>query len=357
MINVLSAQVYQQVLRPLMFQLDAETAHHAAMGALSTAARLRFPLPLIRQFAGTPDHDDPRLARTVFGVRFPSPVGLAAGFDKNGVALGAWEALGFGFVEVGTITAHAQPGNPLPRLFRVPAQKALINRLGFNNDGADALARRFTRLKAQGRWPKIPVGINLGKSRATSLEQAAGDYVHSLTKLHAFGDYFVLNVSSPNTPGLRKLQGRDELQALLGAVQAANDSWPAPRPMLVKIAPDLAFSQLEEILDLASEHKLAGIVATNTTTDHRGLHATAPRENGGLSGQPLRGRSTEIVRFLAGRTSLPIVAVGGVSDAASAREKLDAGATLVQLYTGFVYGGPTLLPDICRGLLQEHPGH
>ena len=350
MTAALSAAIYRQVLRPLLFSLDAETAHHAAMSLLGTADRWRFPLPWVRAMAGTPEMEDPKLARTVFGVRFPNPIGLAAGFDKNAVALGAWEALGFGFVEVGTITALPQPGNPPPRMFRVPERKALINRLGFNNAGADALAQRLARLKATGRWPTIPVGINLGKSKVTPLELAAQDYVQSFGTLHSFGDYFVLNVSSPNTPGLRTLQGREELSVLLGAVQAVNLALPSPRPLLVKIAPDLTFPQIGEVLELAEEHRLAGIVATNTTVDHTSLPQSAPRETGGLSGQPLRARSTEIVSFLAKRTSLPIVAVGGVADASSAQEKFDAGAALVQLYTGFVYGGPTLVPELCRSL-------
>lgn len=348
--SVLFAQAYRRLLRPLLFQLDAETAHHLAMDALGAAARWKFPLPLVRTLAGQARAGDSRLARTVFGVRFPNPVGLAAGFDKDGVALTAWEALGFGFVEAGTLTSRPQPGNPPPRLFRVPERRGLINRLGFNNGGADAAAARFARLKATGRWPSIPVGINLGKSKVTPLERATEDYVECFNKLHSFGDYFVLNVSSPNTPGLRTLQGRDELDALLRAVQGANRLLPSPRPMLVKIAPDLTFEQVEEVVELAQQHGLAGIVATNTTVDHSALPETAPRETGGLSGEPLRAKATEIVRFLAGRTKLPIVAVGGVGDAASAREKLDAGAALVQIYTGFVYGGPTLVPEICRGL-------
>ena len=335
-----------------MFTLDAETAHHTAMAALTTAAKWRFPLPVVRALAGKAESGNPRLERTVFGVRFPNPVGLAAGFDKNGVALAAWEALGFGFVEVGTVTSLAQPGNPLPRIFRVPERRGLINRLGFNNAGAEAMAARFARLKAAGHWPGVPVGINLGKSKVTPLERATEDYVESLGKLWEYGDYFVLNVSSPNTPGLRTLQGRDELHALLGAVQAKNRALAVPRPMLVKIAPDLGWPQIEQVVGLAEEHGLAGIVATNTTIDHSSLPETAPRETGGLSGEPLRARSTEIVRFLAGRTKLPIVAVGGVSDGASAQEKLEAGAALVQLYTGFVYGGPTLVPEICRGLVE-----
>lgn len=346
---ILVSHLYRSALRPALFSVDAEAAHHLAMRALSTAARWPALRSLVRRAAGTRTNDA-TLARTVFGIRFPNPVGLAAGFDKNGVALAVWEALGFGFVEAGTVTALPQPGNPPPRMFRVPERRALINRLGFNNAGADAVAARFRRLKEVGRWPQIPVGINLGKSRVTPLERATEDYVASLEKLHPFGDYFVLNVSSPNTPGLRSLQGRDELDALLRAVQHKNRSLPSPRPMLVKIAPDLTFPQIEEVLDLAQQHVLAGIVATNTTVDHSSLPPTAPKETGGLSGEPLRSKATEIVRFLADRTPLPIVAVGGVSDSASAQEKLDAGAALVQLYTGFVYGGPTLIPEICQGL-------
>ena len=224
----MTAALYRRIVRPLFFALDAETAHHTAMAALKVADRLRFPLRMIRAAAGV--QWDARLERTVFGVRFPNPVGLAAGFDKDGVALAAWEALGFGFVEAGTLTARAQPGNPRPRLFRVPEARALINRLGFNNHGADAAAARFAALRAAGRWPSIPVGINLGKSKTTPLERATEDYVESLGKLHAHGDYFVLNVSSPNTPGLRSLQGRDELDALLRAVQAKNRSLPDSAP-------------------------------------------------------------------------------------------------------------------------------
>ena len=343
----MTSLLYQRVLRPLLFRLDAEDAHHVAMRALRICSGSPPLLRLLRAFADAGENS-PSLARTVFGVRFPNPVGLAAGFDKDGVALAAWEALGFGFVEAGTITAQGQPGNPRPRLFRRPAQRALINRLGFNNAGAEAAAERFTRLKTAGRWPSIPVGINLGKSKATPLERATEDYVFSLGKLHAFGDYFVLNVSSPNTPGLRTLQGRDELDALLRAVQEKNGSFPSRKPVLVKIAPDLSFPQIEEILSLATAHKLAGIVATNTTVDHSSIPGAA--ELGGLSGEPLRQRSTEIVRFLAGQTLLPIVAVGGVSNSVTAREKLDAGASLVQLYTGFVYSGPTIIPQICRGM-------
>ncbi len=346
---MLGDALYRYLLRSLLFQLDPETAHHLAMGALQAAWRGRLPLLLLRALSGARP-PDPRLARTFFGVNFPNPIGLAAGFDKDGTALPAWPALGFGFVEVGTITALPQPGNPRPRLFRVPEQRALINRLGFNNQGAQAAAARFTALQALERWPSIPVGINIGKSKVTPLEEAAADYVSSFEQLQAFGDYFVLNVSSPNTPGLRGLQQGAELNVLLRAVQEKNQALAVPRPLLLKIAPDLNEGQIEEIVALAGTHGLAGIVATNTTIDRTGVPGRFANESGGLSGEPLRARSTEIVRFLAARTSLPIIAVGGVGDTASAQEKFDAGAALVQLYTGLIYAGPTLVPRLCRAL-------
>jgi dihydroorotate dehydrogenase len=347
--------LYRRLLRPLLFRCDPEQAHHIAMMALSACWRLRGPMPLLRALSGAAHSgsSDERLSRTVFGIPFSNPIGLAAGFDKDGIALPAWPALGFGFLEVGTITAQPQPGNPRPRIFRIPEKRALINRLGFNNRGAQAAARRFAGLRAAGRWPSIPVGINIGKSKVTPLEAAAEDYVASFEQLHEYGDYFVLNVSSPNTPGLRGLQQGAELDHLLQAVQRKNRVLPAPRPILLKIAPDLTFAQIEEIIELAQRHELSGIVATNTTIDRSGVPGSAAHLEGGLSGEPLRARSTEIVRFLAGRTSLPIIAVGGVSDAASAREKLDAGAVLVQLYTGLIYEGPTLVSRICRELAAQ----
>ena len=292
---------------------------------------------------------DPRLARTVFGVTFPNPVGLAAGFDKNAVALAAWEALGFGFAEVGTITARAQPGNPKPRIFRVPEIGGLINRLGFNNDGCDAIAARLQHLHAAGRWPRIPVGINIGKSKVTPLEEATSDYLLSFERLKNFGDYFVLNVSSPNTPGLRQLQDRAALDNLLGETQRRNV---AGKPVLVKIAPDLEWPAIEEIIALAHEHRIAGLIATNTTIDHSSV-PEACRTQGGLSGQPLRARATEVVRFITARTALPVVAVGGIFSADDALEKFDAGAALVQLYTGFIYEGPGLVRRICDALLTR----
>lgn len=331
---------YRSLLRPLLFSLDAERVHHLAMWALEKfGSALR---PLARR-------PDPRLARTVFGVTFPNPVGLAAGFDKNAVALPAWEALGFGFVEAGTITARAQPGNPKPRVFRLPAQRALINRMGFNNDGCDAIAARLQRLRESGGWPRIPVGINLGKSKITPLEEASADYLLSFERLRRFGDYFVLNVSSPNTPGLRQLQDRTALDELLGAIQSRNAEGD---PVLVKIAPDLDWPAIEEILALAEQHRVAGLIATNTTIDHSSV--PEPRRTaGGLSGAPLRARSTEVVRFITSKTKLPIIAAGGVFTPDDALEKFDAGAALVQLYTGFIYEGPSLPRRICDALLAR----
>ena len=336
----MSFSPYQDLLRPLLFRIDAERVHHLAMAALAGTGRLLAP------FAPAPDA---RLAREVFGVKFPNPVGLAAGFDKNAVALPAWAALGFGFAEMGTITARAQPGNPKPRIFRLPESGALINRLGFNNDGADAVAGRLKHLREAGRWPKIPVGINLGKSKVTPLDEATADYLLSFERLQQFGDYFVLNISSPNTPGLRALQDRAALDSLLGHMQRRNAAgW----PLLVKIAPDLEWNAIEEILALVEEHRLAGIIATNTTIDHSSVPEKS-RTQGGLSGMPLRARSTEIVRFITERTNVPVIAVGGIFSPDDALEKFDAGAALIQLYTGFIYEGPGLVRRICDALLAR----
>jgi len=333
-------KLYSTLLRPLLFTMDAEAVHHLAMGAISTAGSL------LHGFSPNWNH---RLERELFGLRFPNPVGLAAGFDKNAVALQGWELLGFGFAEVGTITARAQPGNPKPRIFRFPAQRAIINRLGFNNDGVDVIAGRLRHAQLSGHWPRIPVGINIGKSKITPLEEATADYLLSFERLHSYGDYFVLNVSSPNTPGLRALQDREALNELMETIQRRNTS---QKPLLVKIAPDLHWDAIEDILSLATEHRLAGIVATNTTVDHSAV-PFAKRQQGGLSGGPLRERSTEIVRFIAKSSKLPIIAVGGIDSVDAALEKLDAGASLIQLYTGLIYEGPGLIRDICNALVAR----
>ncbi len=279
----------------------------------------------------------------VFGLTFPNPVGLAAGMDKGAEALQAWEDLGFGFVEAGTITAHAQPGNDKPRCFRYPPLKALINRMGFNNPGAAAVAEALAKKKAAGRWPKIPVGLNLGKSKRTPLEDAAADYATSFRHLLPYGDFFVINVSSPNTPGLRQLQDRDALAEIISTLQEVN----ASKPLLVKMAPDLADEAVREMADLAERSGLAGLIATNTTLDHSSVPAGRD-EVGGLSGAPLLERSTAVLRILREHTDLPLIASGGVMSAEAAAAKLAAGATLVQIYTGFVYQGPQLIRDIVR---------
>ena len=295
------------------------------------------PSPLIRSMFGPL----PQRPLRLFGLDFPNPVGLAAGMDKNAVALPAWQAMGFGFLEAGTITALAQPGNEKPRCFRFPSQEALINRMGFNNRGASAAAKRLRRLKASRRWPSIPVGINIGKSKVTPLENAASDYATSYNLLLPYGDYFVINVSSPNTPGLRALQDSDSLAQIIRTLKRIHSG----KPLLVKIAPDLTDDAVREMAALAESEKLAGLIATNTTLDHSAI-PTPSDQTGGLSGAPLRQRSTEVIRNLRSVTQLPIIASGGIMDASSAKEKLDAGANLVQIYTGFVYHGPELIRDI-----------
>ncbi|TXH79790.1 MAG: quinone-dependent dihydroorotate dehydrogenase [Rhizobium sp.] len=326
--------IYESVLRPVMFRMDPETAHHFALDQLAA-----IPPQVLRLIFGPA----PAQPREVFGITFPNPVGLAAGMDKNATSLAGWEALGFGFVEIGTITAHAQPGNPKPRIFRYPPLGALVNRMGFNNDGSEEVARRLTRLKEAGEWPRIPVGVNIGKSKITPLEGAPEDYLTSFRRLRAFGDYFVINVSSPNTPGLRNLQETGLLRDIVRGIRSED----AKIPLLVKIAPDLADEQAFEIAAMAEEENVSGLIATNTTIDHSAL-AGFRDETGGLSGKPLRTRASQLLRDLKKKTKLPIIASGGVMDGDSGKEKFDAGASLVQIYTGFIYRGPQLIRAICR---------
>ena len=328
---------YRRLIRPILFRFDAERVHHFAMAFLNG---LGPAMQAVRRSCPS----EAGFAREVFGLRFPNAVGLAAGFDKNALVLPAWEGLGFGFAEVGTITAKAQPGNPLPRLFRVPEVCGVINRMGFNNDGADAVARRLEKLRKTARWPRFPVGINIGKSKVTPLGEATADYLYSFLRLRELGDYFVLNVSSPNTPGLRKLQDRAALGELFGAVQGANET---RKPVLVKIAPDLTWEAVDDVLSLVEEHGIAGVIATNTTIDHSSVPPLR-RETGGLSGRPVRERSTEIIRHITSRSKVPVIGVGGIFSGDDAREKLDAGASLVQLYTGFIYEGPALVSQCVR---------
>ncbi|HZR78797.1 MAG TPA: quinone-dependent dihydroorotate dehydrogenase [Chthoniobacterales bacterium] len=332
---------YERFVRPILFAIDPERAHHLAMGGLRIASRVDPILRALETFRPAPN------PKKLFGLTFANPVGLAAGLDKNGVAVPAWNALGFGFIEIGTVTAKPQPGNPKPRIFRFPEQRALINRLGFNNEGAEAIACRLQKLKNSGRWPQTPVGINIGKSKSTPLAQATEDYLSSFRALRAFGDYFVLNVSSPNTPGLRELQSPGALSDLLTAIGRENLD-PA-KPVMVKIAPDLASPDLEQIITVCETNHVSAIIATNTTLDHSSI-PDGRDEEGGLSGAPLQEKSTRLVQEITARSQIPVIASGGIIDANSAREKIAAGAHLVQIYTGLIYRGPALLREIAAAI-------
>lgn len=342
---------YRKLVRPLLFARAAEQAHDFALQSLARASRRPLACSLIGKIYGATE-----LPVELFGLKFPNPVGLAAGMDKFAAAVPAWEKLGFGFSELGGVTWHPQPGNPAPRMFRAVGEQAIVNRMGFNNPGAEALARKLTGWKEQGRWPRHPVGINLGKSKITPVEQAAGDYANSFRILRGLADFFVVNVSSPNTPGLRGLQDKAALDEILAAIQEQNGS---QKPVLVKVAPDLSFEALDDILGLAVPRNLAGIVATNTTIERPpGGDAAARKvyaETGGLSGRPLRVHSTEIIRHLYRQTGgrLPIIGVGGIFSAADAWEKITAGASLLQIYTSLVYEGPGVTKLIVAGLRQK----
>jgi dihydroorotate dehydrogenase len=331
--------VYRQVVRPLLFQLDPEWVHHASLTAMTRT-------PLVSLLAPFARRDFPTLERRLFGLTFPNPIGLAAGFDKNAEGLALWPQLGFGFMELGTVTPRGQSGNPRPRIFRLPTERGLINRLGFPNVGVEEVARRLEKIKADGAWPRTPVGLNLGKNKATPLTEAGRDYVTCFRRTRELADYFVVNVSSPNTPGLRDLQHGALLDSILAPLRDEDAS--CTRPLLIKIAPDMDERGLAAIVAAVEKHRLAGIVATNTTVDKRGLSV---QEEGGASGRPLAARSTEVIRSLRRMTAVPIIGVGGIFTAADAREKLEAGANLLQLYTGFVYEGPLVVRRICEGLL------
>jgi dihydroorotate dehydrogenase len=358
-----AVRLYQATLRPLLFQADAEWVHEMAMGSLALTG------PVAGRVQGPPDGGG-RIAQDLLGARFPNPVGLAAGFDKRARAVPAWPALGFGFSEVGTITAHAQPGNPRPRIVRLPADRALINRLGFNNDGAASAAAVLGRWRSQGLLGRAPLGVNLGKSKITPAEEAPADYARSLDLLHGFADYVTVNVSSPNTPGLRDLQATGPLGAILDAIdevqaRTAHGRAGAPRPVLVKIAPDLDGHEVDAVVDLALERGLAGMIVGITTLSREGLSSpeALTAQAGGLSGAPLRDRATALVERVARRAGgrLVVIGVGGVFTADDAWDKLAAGASLVQVYTGFVYGGPGTARAIAGGLLarmdREGVGH
>ena len=336
-------------LRPLFFSLDPEQAHHLALTALQVLQA--------SPSTAIPPLSDSRLTQELWGLRFPNPIGLAAGYDKNAVAPFAWSALGFGFAELGTITAQAQPGNPKPRIFRLEQDRALINRLGFNNDGAVAVARRLARRLSTSRPHPIPLGFNIGKSKVTPLDQAVDDYIASCEQLFPFADYLVVNVSSPNTPELRKLQEPERLARLIETLLATNrrlteQSRIRPKPLLVKIAPDLSDEELTNIARLAVSLGVSGLIAANTTIARPPTLRTAIQQEGGLSGKPLTQRALEVLRLLfrAVDGQLPLIGVGGIFSAEDAYQRIRAGASLVQIYTGLIYEGPFLPRRIVRGL-------
>lgn len=343
---------YRRALRPLLFQLDPETAHERTLELLATAngAARRAAL---RPFTHA------KLRMRVAGLDFPNPVGLAAGCDKNGKAVAFWPHFGFGFVEVGTVTAQAQPGNPRPRMFRVPEQKALVNRLGFNSEGSEAVARRLSTLRRQSRPLPVPLGINIGKTKLVTGDEATlDDYRTGFRRLSRLADFVVVNVSSPNTPGLRQWQERGKLTALLSLLMDESKALAIKRearpvPLFVKISPDMADDDMRDVGDVALELGLAGIIATNTTIAREGAVANVIHE-GGLSGRPLRQRANEVLRFLYRHTEgrLPLIGVGGIFTAEDAYERFQSGASLVQLYTGLVYEGPFLPRQINEGLLR-----
>ncbi|RYZ54017.1 MAG: quinone-dependent dihydroorotate dehydrogenase [Sphingobacteriales bacterium] len=340
-----------QLVRKLLFGMDPEAVHYMVMDKLRQA----YSFKLSRSFLKSQyTLKDPGLETELWGLRFPNPVGLAAGFDKDGKYTDALACLGFGFIEIGTVTPRPQPGNPKPRLFRLPADKAVINRMGFNNGGASAAAARLKHRKE-----KIIIGGNIGKNKDTPNEQATSDYEACFHELYPVVDYFVVNVSSPNTPGLRELQEKAPLTALLNRVMELNRQTGAPRPLLLKIAPDLTDSQLDDIIDIVKSTGIQGIVATNTTIDRSALLTPGAEVEqmgaGGLSGAPLKQRSTEVIRYIREKSgnTIPVIAAGGIFTAADAREKLDAGASLVQVYTGFIYEGPAIAKNICKGLLKH----
>jgi dihydroorotate dehydrogenase len=345
--------IYKTLLRPFLFLKDPEEAHEQTLAML---ARLGFLERVLENLYGVKDS---RLETKIGSLKFSNPVGLAAGFDKNGKALTIWPGFGFGFIEMGAVTALAQPGNPKPRLYRLPKDSALINRLGFNNEGAEAISAKLRDQKEKGQVPKVPLGINLGRSKIVETKDATKDYLFSFERLYPFGDFFTLNVSSPNTPQLRDLQERAHLEELLGAIQNKNRQMAAqtradPKPVFLKIAPDMEFSQLDQIIDVVLGQKLSGIAATNATAFLRDTLVTPIKEPGGLSGKPIRALVTSFVRHIYSSTQgkLPIIGVGGIFTADDAYEKITAGASAVQILTGFVYEGPGAVKRINQGLLR-----
>jgi dihydroorotate dehydrogenase len=345
--------VYKLLIRPLLFLFEPEKIHHFSFAFLKAVFRLPFAPALLKALY---QYRHPALERQLFGLRFPNPIGLAAGFDKNASLVDELASLGFGFIEIGTLTPKAQPGNAQPRLFRLPADGGIINRMGFNNEGVAAAVQRLKAKKSG-----ILIGGNIGKNKDTPNEEALRDYALCFEALFEVVDYFVVNVSSPNTPGLRDLQEKEPLTALLQHLQQLNLEKPKSKPILLKIAPDLSDTQLDEIVEIVEQVGIAGIIATNTTISREGLHTDSKSIEaigaGGLSGKPLRQKSTEVIRYLHRKSEgkIPIIAVGGIFTAEDALEKLQAGASLVQVYTGFVYEGPAFCKKINRKIAKLSP--
>ena len=336
--------MYKSVIRRILFWFDPEVIHHFTFSTI----KILMKIPGVPQICrGVFMTKKPGLDRDLFGLKFKNPVGLAAGFDKNAVLFDELANYGFGFVEVGTVTPKPQPGNPKKRIFRLREDEALVNRMGFNNDGADAIVERLRKRKSD-----IIIGGNIGKNKITPNENAIDDYMICFEKLFEVVDYFVVNVSSPNTPNLRALQDKEPLTDLLRTLQTENEKKTSPKPILLKIAPDLTDSQLMDIIDIVNTTKIAGVIATNTTISREGLQSEHQKETGGLSGKPVRERATEVIRFLSEKSgkSFPIIGVGGIHSADDAKEKLAAGADLIQLYTGFIYEGPGLVKRINKSL-------
>lgn len=345
--------LYKNVIRPLLFLGDPETTHEIILRVLSRIERSAGILH--RLFIVT----DERLRIRLGPLTFPNPVGLAGGFDKNAVAVKTIAAFGFGFLEIGAVTALAQSGNPKPRLYRLPEDQALINRLGFNNEGARAIADRLSKLRSNGHALGIPLGINIGRSKIVETKDAVADFLAAFETLYLYGDFFTLNVSSPNTPQLRDLQEKNLLKSLLQAIQEKNRELAdkhqhSPRPVLIKIAPDMEFSQVDEIVEVVMAERISGIIATNATAFLRETLTSGNKEPGGLSGKPLRALATSFVRHLHRATDarVPIIGVGGIFTAEDAYEKIKAGASAVQIYTGFIYEGPATVKRINRGLIR-----
>lgn len=340
--------MYKTILRPLLFLFDPEAVHHFTFKMV----KLIHQIGLGGFFRSIYKVKDKSLERELFGLRFPNPVGLAAGFDKDAKLYRELSNFGFGFIEIGTVTPKSQPGNPKKRLFRLKKDSAIINRMGFNNGGVE---EAVLRLKKNPKGSKhVLVGGNIGKNKVTPNEDAVNDYVLSFEALFDWVDYFVVNVSSPNTPNLRALQDKEPLTALLNTLQQKNNEKTTRKPILLKIAPDLTNEQLMDIISIVSETKIDGVIASNTTISRDGLVSENKKEMGGLSGKPLTKRSTEVIRFLSEKSNqaFPIIGVGGIHSAKDALEKIEAGASLVQLYTGFIYEGPALIKSINKSLLK-----